>query len=192
MGTSSQRVLDVLLRPVALPCDDPLSVAAPGERGSEEARGGFHFSALTQANAEAIARWHYPEPFSFYDWAEDPDGLGELLDPALRGDAYFAVEDGAGDLIGYFSFKRGDPGTLVIGLGLRPERTGQGLGGAFLQAGLDYARSRFEPANFALSVATFNRRAIAVYERAGFKAVRVFMHSTNGGEWEFVEMRREA
>jgi hypothetical protein len=31
-----------------------------------------------------------------------------------------------------------------------------------------------------------------VYERAGFTAVRVFMHSTNGGDWEFVEMRRPA
>jgi ribosomal-protein-alanine N-acetyltransferase len=164
-------------------------VATPGERGSEEAQAAFHFRPLTQANAEAIALWHYPEPFSFYDWAEDPDDLAELLDPALRGDAYFAVEDGAGDLIGYFSFKRRDPGTLAIGLGLRPERTGQGLGGAFLQAGLDYARSRFEPAQFVLSVATFNRRAIAVYERAGFTPVRVFMHSTNGGDWEFVEMR---
>jgi ribosomal-protein-alanine N-acetyltransferase len=167
-------------------------VARPGERGSEEAQAAFHFKPLSQANAEAIALWHYPEPFPFYDWAEDPDDLAELLDPALRGDAYFAVEDGAGDLIGFFSFKKRDARTLQIGLGLRPELTGQGLGGSFLRAGLDYARSRFEPAQFVLSVATFNRRAITVYERAGFIAVRVFMHSTNGGEWEFVEMRRSA
>jgi ribosomal-protein-alanine N-acetyltransferase len=181
-----------LLRPAARPCDDLFSVATPGERGSEEAQAAFHFKPLSQANAAAIALWHYPEPFSFYDWAEDPDDLAELLDPALRGDAYFAVEDGADDLIGFFSFKRRDARTLQIGLGLHPERTGQGLGGAFLRAGLDYGRSRFEPAQFVLSVATFNRRAIAVYERAGFIAVRVFMHSTNGGEWEFVEMRRSA
>jgi len=147
---------------------------------------------VTQANAEAIALWHYPEPFSFYDWAEDPDDLAELLDPASRGDAYFAVEDRAGELIGFFSFKRRDARTLEIGLGLRPDRTGQGLGGAFLHAGLDFARSRFEPADFVLSVATFNRRAITVYERAGFTPVRIFMHSTNGGDWEFVEMRRPA
>jgi ribosomal-protein-alanine N-acetyltransferase len=164
----------------------------PGKQRGREARATFHFKPLSQANAEAIALWHYPEPFSFYDWAEDPDDLAELLDPALRGDAYFAVEDGAGHLIGFFSFKRRGTRTLQIGLGLHPERTGQGLGGAFLQAGLDYARSRFEPAQFVLSVATFNRRAITVYERAGFTAVRVFMHSTNGGDWEFVEMRRPA
>jgi ribosomal-protein-alanine N-acetyltransferase len=139
-----------------------------------------------------MARWHYPEPFSFYDWAEDPDDLAELLDPSSRGDAYFAVEDDAGELVGWFSFKRKDSRTLQIGLGLRPDRTGQGLGGVFLQAGLKYARTRFRPEQFVLSVATFNKRAITVYERAGFAATHVFMHSTNGGEWEFVEMERPA
>jgi ribosomal-protein-alanine N-acetyltransferase len=152
----------------------------------------FRFRPLTQADAEAIAVWHYPEPFSFYDWAEDPGDLAELLDPALRGDAYFAVEDDASELIGFFSFKRRDPTTVEIGLGLHPERTGKGLGAAFLEAGLDHGRARFEPAQFVLAVATFNRRAITVYERAGFAAVRVYMHSTNGGDWEFVEMRRPA
>ena len=31
-----------------------------------------------------------------------------------------------------------------------------------------------------------------VYERAGFRAVRTYMHTTNGGDWEFLEMRRPA
>jgi ribosomal-protein-alanine N-acetyltransferase len=161
------------------------------EKGPEQIAE-FRFSPLTQAGAEEIADWHYPEPFSFYDWAEDEDDLAELLDPSLRGDSYYAVEDEAGDLIGYFSFKRKDPQTIEVGLGLRPERTGQGLGGPFLEAGLEYARSRFQTDQFVLSVATFNKRAITVYERAGFTPVRIFMHETNGGEWEFVEMRRPA
>ena len=163
-----------------------------GEQESEEAGVAFSFEPLNQARAEEIALWHYPEPFSFYDWAEDPADLAELLDPALRGDAYFAVHDRDNHLVGYFSFRRRDRRVLEIGLGLRPERTGQGLGSAFLQAGLDYARSRFDPTEFVLSVATFNERAITVYRRAGFAAVRVFMHSTNDGDWEFVEMRRRA
>jgi [ribosomal protein S18]-alanine N-acetyltransferase len=152
----------------------------------------FHFAPLSQANAEEIARWHYPEPFSFYDWAEDPDDLAELLDPSSRAGTYFAVEKEAGELVGFFSFKPKEARSLQVGLGLRPELTGRGLGEAFLLAGLDYARTRFQPKQFVLSVATFNKRAIAVYERAGFTATRVFMHSTNGGEWEFVEMERPA
>jgi [ribosomal protein S18]-alanine N-acetyltransferase len=56
----------------------------------------------------------------------------------------------------------------------------------------EYARRRFAPKRFTLSVASFNQRAITVYERAGFAPVRVFAHSTNGGEWEFVEMQRPA
>jgi ribosomal-protein-alanine N-acetyltransferase len=49
-------------------------------------------------------------------------------------------------------------------------------------------RARFGPARIVLAVATFNRRAISVYERAGFVPVRTYMHSTNGGQWEFLEM----
>jgi ribosomal-protein-alanine N-acetyltransferase len=147
---------------------------------------------MSQADAEAIAGWHYPEPFSFYDWTADPGDLAELLDPSLRGDCYAAVEDDTGELVGYFSFKPGDPGTVVLGLGLRPDYTGRGLGGAFVRAGLEHARSSYEPERFSLAVATFNRRAIKVYERAGFGAVRTYMHHTNGRDWEFLEMGRPA
>ena len=151
----------------------------------------FTFARLSQQDAEVIAKWHYPEPYSFYDWSADVDDLRELLDPALRGDAYWGVHDEGGELVGHFSFKpRG--GALEIGLGLRPDLTGRGLGDAFLAAGLDFARRRFAPERFTLAVATFNKRAIKVYERAGFARERVYMHATNGGEWEFLEMSRRA
>jgi [ribosomal protein S18]-alanine N-acetyltransferase len=168
------------------------SVTAPGEWDGEEPVVAFRFRLMSQADAEAIARWHYPEPFSFYDWTSDPDDLAELLDPTARGDGYVAVEDEAGSLIGFFQFKRPRGPRLEIGLGLHPEWTGQGLGKRFLEAGLEYARRRFAPKQFTLSVASFNRRAITVYERAGFAPVRVFTHRTDGGEWEFIEMRRSA
>jgi ribosomal-protein-alanine N-acetyltransferase len=152
----------------------------------------FRFRLMSQADAEAIALWRYPEPYSFYDSAADPDDLAELLDTASRADEYVAVEDEAGSLAGFFQYKRPRGETLEIGLGLRPDLTGRGLGAAFLGAGLEYGRRHFAPGQFTLSVAAFNRRAITVYERAGFAAVRVYMHATNGGEWEFVEMRRPA
>jgi ribosomal-protein-alanine N-acetyltransferase len=116
----------------------------------------------------------------------------ELLEPTLRGDAYWAVKDDSDELVGHFSFKPREARTLEIGLGLRPDLTGRGLGGPFLAAGLEFAHEQFSPERFVLSVATFNERAITVYERAGFAHVRVYMHSTGGGEWEFLEMSRPA
>jgi ribosomal-protein-alanine N-acetyltransferase len=154
--------------------------------------GGSHFTQLSQKDAEAIAEWRYPEPFSFYNWTADPDDLRELLDPSLRGKAYWAVKDDAGDLVGHFSFKPKDERTIEIGLGLRSDLTGRGLGASFLAAGLDFAGERFAPERFVLSVATFNERAIKVYERAGFARARVYMHFTAGREWEFLEMTRPA
>jgi [ribosomal protein S18]-alanine N-acetyltransferase len=147
---------------------------------------------MSQADAETIAGWHYPEPFSFYDFDADPNDVAELLDATSRGEDYVAVEDDTGGLVGFFQFKRPHGPTLEIGLGLHPERTGQGLGSPFLEAGLEYARRRFAPERFTLSVATFNSRARAVYEKAGFTTTRTFTHSTNGGDWEFVEMQRQA
>ncbi|MFL5938303.1 MAG: GNAT family N-acetyltransferase [Gaiellaceae bacterium] len=148
---------------------------------------------MRQDDAVAIAAWLYPGEYSFYDWtSEEPDDLAEFLDPTARGDGYVAVEEHTGSLIGWFHFKRLHGESVEIGLALHPEWTGQGLGKRFLEAGLEYARSRFAPKQFTLSVASFNRRAIIVYERAGFAAARVYTHWTNGAEWEFIEMTRPA
>src|SRR3954467_11494281 len=87
----------------------------------------FRFRPLTQADAEAIAGWSYPGEYAFYDWSADADDERELLTPALRADAYAAVDDEAGELVGFFSFKQPQPGTVERGLGLRPDHTGRGL-----------------------------------------------------------------
>ena len=53
---------------------------------------------------------------------------------------------------------------------------------------------RFRPLTllFTLSVATFNERAIVVYERAGFRRGNEYMHNTSGGEYLFLSMARDA
>ncbi len=60
---------------------------------------------------------------------------------------------------------------LDIGLGLRPDLTGLGLGSAFFAACVDHASRTRSPRSLRLAVAEFNTRAIVVYRRAGFAPV---------------------
>jgi [ribosomal protein S18]-alanine N-acetyltransferase len=153
--------------------------------------GPVNIAQLTQSEAETIAGWRYDPPYDFYDAAADCRDLEELLDPAKRGDRYFGAHGATGELVGYFGFERS--GAVVgVGVALRPDLTGRGLGQSFLEGGLSFAREQFAPRSFKLSVAEFNRRAITVYERAGFVRTRTFAHETNGGVFKFVEMERQA
>jgi [ribosomal protein S18]-alanine N-acetyltransferase len=151
----------------------------------------FKIAPMTQAEAVAITHWRYPDPYSFYDWTADPDDAALLLDSKRRKRRYFSARDGKGELVGYFEFQEKGK-NVVIGLGLHPDLTGRGLGREFLEAGMTFARRRFKPAHFRLSVASFNKRAIKVYERAGFNMTRAFDHETNGGVYRFIEMTRPA
>ena len=104
---------------------------------------------------------------------------------------YHSTLDPDGELVGFLALrKEGD--AVEIGLGLRPDLTGRGLGLGFLEAGLRFAEDAFRPRGFRLAVAAFNERAIRVYGRAGFHLSRRYLHETNGGVHEFVEMVRDA
>ena len=146
---------------------------------------------MLEPEARAIAAWHYEPPYSFYDWTADENDLAELLSEEAREGAYFSALGAHDELVGFFGFKQ-QGATVEIGLGLRPDLTGRGLGLPFLEQGLDFARATLGPKRFSLSVAMFNERAIRVYERAGFERGRTFDHETNGGVHSFLEMTRSA
>jgi len=162
----------------------------------------YTFSLLSDEQARVIAAWRYEPPYDFYNSDADPTDLAELLD---RRNPYYAVADGSGDFIGFFCFGEtarmpagvaagayDDPDALDIGLGMRPDLAGRGRGVTFVEAGLDFARATFRPRSFRLSVAAFNRRAIAVYERAGFRPTHTFISHTDSGDTEFLVMVRPA
>jgi len=151
----------------------------------------YLFRQMDAAEACEISGWRYEPPYDFYDPAADPDDLAELLDQERRRGVYFSALDDENRLVGFFQFEREEE-TVDVGLGLRPDLTGKGLGAEFVLSGLAFARERFSPARFTLSVATFNDRAISVYGRAGFRRGEVYLHETNGGEHEFLSMEREA
>ena len=60
-------------------------------------------------------------------------------------------------------------GTVDIGLGMKPNRTGNGFGLQFVNAGLAFSKEKYGCNYITLSVAKFNERAIKVYKRADLK-----------------------
>lgn len=143
---------------------------------------------MTQAEAEMIAYcWHYNDEYSFYNMESDLEDLVLFLNPNERGNSTFTVKkDDA--IIGFFSFTQVNNHTIDIGLGMKPDLTGAGHGKNFLKAGLEFAKETYSPQKITLSVATFNQRAIKVYQKVGFQKGNTFMQNTNGGTFEFLKM----
>jgi [ribosomal protein S18]-alanine N-acetyltransferase len=148
----------------------------------------FAVRGMGEDDARAVATWRYSGEYSFYDADADADDLAELLDPDEWGRRYFAVDGAEGQLVGFLVIKL-DGDIAELGLGLRPDLTGRGLGASFVETGVRYAADRFAVTQVVLAVAAFNRRALTVYERVGFRKVERYDHATNGGIYPFIRLR---
>ena len=146
---------------------------------------------LTQANADQIAReWHYNDMYSFYNMENDPEDLEEIITPKLRGDKYYQVVDDQDELVGYFCLERLSEEKVEVGLGLRPDLTGRGLGLNFITEIEAFIQNDFNYRIVVLSVASFNKRAIKVYQRAGFKTDGSKLQKSNNGVYEFINLSK--
>ena len=74
---------------------------------------------------------------------------------------------------------------------MKPDQTGKGLGVNFYQAIEDFARKNFDCQVLQLSVASFNQRALALYQKVGYKKVEAYQQATNGGEYPFVKLQKK-
>jgi len=161
----------------------------------------FTIRAFTGADADEVASWRYPAPYDVYDLTEDPSLDSEIRDPARWGATWFAADDAEpGTLAGFLELVASESETegatrveVEVGLGLRPDLIGQGIGASFVDAALAFSRERWRPSTFALDVFPWNERAIRCYERAGFvrgeEYVRTF---PDGNEVTFLRMARSA
>ncbi|MFP5351901.1 MAG: GNAT family N-acetyltransferase [Actinomycetota bacterium] len=145
---------------------------------------------MSEEQAEEVISWRYPGEYAFYDMERDVEDMAELRAAHVREEKYFSALKNS-ELIGFFEFEV-DGDVVEVGLGLRPDLTGRGLGESFLREGLSFARERFAPERFRLRVAEFNVRAITLYERAGFAIDRRYGHDFYGTPYDFLEMSRPA
>lgn len=146
----------------------------------------FKISKMNQKEAMEIAdNWKYNDEYAFYDMTADPEDYEEIVNELKRGDNYFSViKDDS--LYGFFCISEDNNNNIEVGLGMKLEYTGFGKGLEFVNLIIEYVKSNYKNKTIILDVASFNERAIKVYERAGFCKKGKTMVSTNGGKYEFV------
>ncbi len=151
----------------------------------------LRFVQMNAEYAKACDQWRYEPPYDFYDLDSDEGDQNEFLDPANWGNEQFAVLDRKEELVGFFSFKV-QSHAVIIGLGMRPDLTGQGRGSAFVEEGITFGAKILDLQSpvVVLEVAAFNRRAIKVYEKLGLRTTKQFIQITNCGKYPFLRMER--
>jgi ribosomal-protein-alanine N-acetyltransferase len=157
----------------------------------------YDFMPLNKEYASIISKWQYNEPYSLYSM----DGTNECISE-LMSKEYFYTLDQEGHLVGFICYGNSarvpggydkgiykDKDYLDIGLGLAPEYTGKGIGLDITNQCMIYFGTKFSIKKFRLVVATFNQRAIKVYERVGFIKGEKFKSKVSNNEMEFMVMR---
>ncbi len=154
---------------------------------------------VSDEHARTFLTWRYEEPYTLYN--PDPhsfeEDLEEYLDPS---NGYFSILDEHGELLGSCCLGPGgqvrggeydDPSALDVGIGLRPDLTGKGIGTGVLEAIMAFAQKRYAPTGFRATVAAFNERSLRMCEKAGFRRDRTFVRRDPSGDLEFVQLSRE-
>ena len=146
---------------------------------------------FTAAHAQTVCSWRYPAPFSVYNlpsW-EDALRLGYGLCRADVRQREFCALCSGDDLVGFFRLKLQDA-SVLFAVGLAPEHCGRGLGPEAVRLALGESARRYASLPVRLEVRAFNRRAIRVYERAGFRETGRRQAPSPSGPDEFILMER--
>lgn len=78
-----------------------------------------------------------------------------------------------------------------MGIGVKPEYCGVGIGKQIIKMALDECSKRYENKPIILEVRSWNKRAIKCYESQGFKIVKIKKQETYAGFGEFFVMKYE-
>lgn len=147
---------------------------------------------LSAEDLPCLLTWQYEPPYEIYNLGNgstDAEALTEaadyFLDPVYQ--FYSMVDAASGKVTAVVSYGLdGQVGggdyseeALDIGLAVRPDLTGQGMGGDFVGAAIVFAMQTFHPHKLRVTIADFNGRARRVWEKYGFQPVRSFHSQAN-------------
>lgn len=152
----------------------------------------MRLDAFSLEDGKAMCGWQYPPPYDDYTmppWETVCSQSWGIADPALRERQFHALRQEDGALMGFFRLVPGED-AVTIGLGLRPDLCGQGLGQTLLAEACAACAREYPQLSLRLEVRAWNQRAIRCYTHAGFTELRRFTRETPAGSREFAELRR--
>lgn len=147
----------------------------------------FFFSPINAENAHIILNWRYEKPYDFYnpDSFHIEENVQEFTNPQ---NAYYSITNSNNKLVAHCCFgaeARVSGGNysieaLDIGLGMNPRFTKRGLALRVTDAILDFGHAKFLATLFRVTVAEFNRQALRICKKAGFKEIERFQRKQDG------------
>jgi ribosomal-protein-alanine N-acetyltransferase len=144
--------------------------------------GMISFKGMDADSAAAVLRWQYDAPYDFYNFAAA--GMEREIHSMLAPENhFFSLQAESGEVIAYCCFGRegqvpgGDyaESALDIGLMLRPDLTGRGLGRPIARQVVTFGSSRWPAKKCRVTIAAFNDRALRVWQALGFVSVARFV-----------------
>jgi [ribosomal protein S18]-alanine N-acetyltransferase len=146
---------------------------------------------LQQQDAEAVASWRYQGPWSTYD-----PRPGDELISAQAG--YHAVVDDTGSLVGFVCIGQearvpglaAEDGITDIGVGMRPDLVGRGLGSAFGAVVLGHVRDLCGDGPLRAVVQDWNERSLRLARRLGFRDAGAHSCAQDGADVSYTILVR--
>lgn len=145
---------------------------------------------MTVNVAREIIGWRYADDYAIYNLdTDDVDTEVEFfLDPQNH---YYAIVDENDVVVGHCVFYAEGrvPGgdyaqdALDIGIGMRPDWTGQGKGSDITKLVMQFGQEKYNPSHFRATVAAWNERAQKVCSNNGFEEVSRFKATSTGKEF---------
>ena len=133
---------------------------------------------VVAGDVREFARWRYEEPYDVYDLTDPVEELVAYFTSPEIG-CHVVTHDGVVVAFSTFGADGRVPGgdyssaALDIGLGVRPDWTGRGLGAVVVAAVVGFARTLTD-GRLRVTIAARNARALSVWRRSGFSEVSTF------------------
>lgn len=147
----------------------------------------LEFRTPIKSDIEDILTWKYDGIYSFYDNSIQKEKI-EWIESFIDSDDNFSIYNEQNELVGNCSFYYIEE-FFCLGVQMRPELTGKGFGTEFVRAIINFGKKKYNLSYIDLTVAKFNKRAIKIYEKVGFKIIEEIVNTIRGNDYDFLIMR---